>query len=202
MKPTKNIPESVKKYFLNTVQFSCRITPPPRTANELNYITTNFEKLAPVDYFSTSSGKHGYFINVIYSPCRDKSWYRLLSNNERLVTNDGDELRDAKRPLVDRLSRLIGIPRYSYIDNNELFFNNEGQIIFKHTLGEKISEYNNKYTLTTAMNEDPFISVMEAQDSIDFEKLRANLRHRFQFFHKFDKVEIITSTKRVINRFY
>lgn len=66
--------------------------------------------------------------------------------------------------------------------------------------------------MTTSTVDNPFISIIDNDNAngtnnddddevlIDYEKLRVNLRHNFQKFHKFDKIEIITNPNRLINR--
>jgi len=150
--------KTILKYFANTIGFSCRITPPPNTSLELDYLLHNFHKLAPLDNFPTiSNSNHGFFINAIYSPCRDESWFKLIKPDENHLFEEIDP----------KTTSTVDDPFISIIDNNN----------------------------ANGTNDDDDDEVL-----IDYEKLRVNLRHNFQKFHKFDKIEIITIPNRLINR--
>lgn len=207
--------KTILKYFANTVGFSCRITPPPNTSLELDYLLHNFHKLAPLDNFQTiSNSNHGFFINAIYSPCRDESWFKLIKPDENHLFEEIDPkfTNTIKNDFINKLTSLVAIPRYSYIENNKDFQNYKLKIRFDHNIQRSIANYKGKYNLTTSTVDDPFISIINNDNAngtnnddddevlIDYEKLRVNLRHNFQKFHKFDKIEIITNPNRLINR--
>ena len=235
----KKLSQTILKYFANTIGFSCRITPAPNTSLELDYLLQNFQKLAPLDNFQTSSDsirdhdhhdyhhhQNGFFINAIYNPCQNESWFKLIKLDEnhqlfkqidnKLINNynnnnnnNNNNNQTIKNDFIKILTSLVAIPRYSYIENNQQFQNYKLQLRFDHNLQRSITNYKGKYNLTTSTIDNPFISIINNKNDkngkddevqIDYEKLRVNLRHNFQKFHKFDKIEIITNPNRLINK--
>lgn len=188
IKPQGLLPSTLSKYFRHAIGFSSRLTPAPTNQEDLNYIYDELNKLAPIDIFKTTDKKNsGFYIDIIFNPGRDASWYGMIGDPNRssspsfersqlslnhdypgksnilhdlsspLEMNEEYSKKFNQRLIDDKLSKIIAIPRYEYIKNIEDFKNDNLQIPFKHNL--VTPKFRKRYSLNSAIGSDPIVYV-------------------------------------------
>lgn len=225
------LPSTISTYFKNSIGFSFRLTPTPTNPEDLNFIYDELNKLAPIDIFKTlHNEKHGFFVNLIFNPCREESWYGMIGNSQDQTQEEqelllrsslgypgkGNVIYDSlpleiepefvqliKNKLInDKLSKIIAIPRYEFIKNNKDYFNDKLLIYFSHNL--KTPNFRKRYKLNSSIGSNSLIYIdinQGEEDVVDIEKLRNEIRHNFTKFYKFDKIEILNDNfYRLLNK--
>ncbi|KAI5950827.1 hypothetical protein KGF54_003901 [Candida jiufengensis] len=202
------IPPKILKYFKYAVEFKCKITPPPKTSTELNFIIQNFEKLSAIDYLTNTSlndvsiiENQGFWMKIVFNPVFNRSKVAPVFSDDDKINDDKSELKSKhiQAKLIENLDNLIAIPRYLYLKNdNSGFLSNRTHLKFNYDLSTKGSMYHNKFELSNASNNSAFIYVTKCDPPIDKYKLRASIRHNFSHFHKIDNIEIKTNPYLIV----
>ncbi|RCK62320.1 hypothetical protein Cantr_09020 [Candida viswanathii] len=210
-----SIPYATLDYFRNSVGFSFRLSPVPTSPDDLDYIHNALNNLAPIDVFKTLYRKEaGFFVNMIFSPCRDETWYGLLSKHspdplqyESDTSGESPETptiidslapevatkytKSKKELLIANLDKIIAIPRYEYIKGNKEFAEDKVELQFKHGLGSPT--FKGRYSFTYATGSEPIIYCYFGPGEKPIENLqslRRDIRHNFTMFYKFDQLTI------------
>ncbi|KAI5963495.1 uncharacterized protein KGF55_002375 [Candida pseudojiufengensis] len=197
------------KYFKSTIEFRCKITPPPKSSSELNFIIENFEKLGTIEYLVNTTlndvsiiENDGFWLKIIFNPILKRSRFGPILSEEEMPTLDKKSdlvSKTIKSKFINNLYNLIAIPRYLYLKNdNPGFFTNTNHLKFVYDLSSKGSIFYNKFKLSNSSIEHPFITIIESDPTINKFKLRASIRHNYQYFHKIDNIEIIDDARRIL----
>lgn len=180
-------------YFRFHVVAHIRLSPGPTSSKEVEYLYNCFKNLSErstLEYFNVARGqlRHNIFdpeIKLMFNPRQC-----LLSDPFDFEAKTEDhELEQEQAHMVDTLQHLLALPRYSYIENDEEFFENKLKVPFKHALTSEGLRYQGKYQLTESTVSSPFVSIASLEDILD---IRYKIRHNFQKYHKFDKVLVTT----------
>ena len=208
------IPKRFQIYFKYAVGFKCKIIPPPKTPSELHFITESFRNLATVDILKTTPlhsealvDNKVFQVDILFSPIRKKSVFLPLSIDDEEAEQIFDShprnvvIRDK---LKEKLLNLISIPRYLYVENDEMFSGNQRLIQFVHELSSNGRDLLGKYDLSLGTIENPFISLTKFDPSLneklDKFRLRRAIRNDVQHFHKLQDIEIYTNHTHILHK--
>lgn len=209
----EKLPKRFSKLLKYSVAFSCRLSPPPKTYAELDYILRNLQSLATVELIrstpldSKELVRSGFWINILYNPTNTHSMFLpILLKDEVLNNARGENYSDEKQKalqskLLLKLGKLIAIPRYSFYCDT-LAKNDDQPFVFRHSLKAGAEKFEGYYNLTTGTMDKPLISIAECEAPCDKRQLRSSILHNFKLFHKFDKVELFTNRERNLSKVF
>lgn len=179
-------------YFKFCVAAKFRLTPAPTSAAEIAFLHSCFAKLSTLEYFQVQPAPHTAFNNfnrelsVVFNPYDQKSQLDPFSETDT-APRSVSSLLQRQREISQYLSTICGIPRYSYVEKDHLYFDGEYLVPFKHTLVASARYLTDKYTISTSTIDRPFA---ELTSSHPHKEVVANLRHNFQKYHKVEPLLI------------
>lgn len=177
-------------YFKHMISAKFIFTPAPINADEIRFISDSFAKLGTVEYFSVEKAKHtqpnlfGQSVTVMLNSSLQFSQLDPLTGIDTTVALSGEQLKLRQQRLHEKLRRIIGLPRYSYIENDKRYFAGDIQVPFKHTLLPNASQFTKQYRMSTSTIQTPFVFLEEG----DKEAVTKSIRHNFQKYHKIQLV--------------
>lgn len=177
-------------YFKYSVSAKYCFTPAPTNAKEVRFIHDSFAKLGTIEHFSVSRTKHtephvfGQHVSVILNPSGQFSQLDPLTGIDTTIAPKAIELQHQQRKLHNRLRSLIGLPRYSYIEDDSAYFGGEVQVPFKHALVPGQLQLEGLYKMSTSTISSPFVYLEEG----DQDAVTKAIRHNFQKYHKIQLV--------------
>lgn len=185
------------------VSVRMHMSPPPTNSKEVGHILNGLRNLGKVEFFKVERDKsncavYGQELFVVFNPSRKDAFGSIEITKEIENLNDINSVEDevtllaSQKKIVDNISSIVALPRYSYIENDERYLNGEIEIPFKHRLVKDGLKYDNRYTIPSCTVYNPFAHIRPAENEKNFNYnfLRANIRHNFQKFHKFDPITI------------
>lgn len=181
-------------YLKQTVSARYAFTPAPINAQEVRFIRDCFGKLGTVEYFSVAKTKQteahlfGQQVTVTLSPGDQLSQLDPFAGIDRDIQPTAGELRREQEKLAGRLRRLIGLPRYSYIENDGQYMDGQIHVPFKHALIPDASRLMNQYRMSTSTVSSPFVFLEEG----NYDDVVSSIRHNFQKYHKIQRVFVET----------
>ncbi|KAK6460550.1 hypothetical protein DFJ63DRAFT_337311 [Scheffersomyces coipomensis] len=191
------------RYLENHIFAEISLSPAPSNSKEVQHLLENFRRLGNLEFFKVARNRsglstYGSKIWLIYNPSENSTLLkpRLISHNNQLPSSfpHVDRLREKQSEISKRLSGLIALPRYSYIEEDREYLHGDTEIPFNHRLTREGLKYDHRYSILASRATHQFLELeIEAEEQIDPNDLRKNLRHNFQKFHKFDSVSITTS---------
>lgn len=187
-----SINKSLARYFQNHVIVDIKMTPVPTTAEEVDHLYRNFKTLGNLEFFRINRDKsrvalYDSRLLMAYNPSNQGSLLQPNSNIFSFVETK-QELKHSQDEIINTLSRVIGLPRYSYVINDEKYWSGEIEVLFKYHLNKEGLKYEKKFNLTSSVKSSQFITTEEGPYTKDIPDFRKKIRHNFQKFHKFDYV--------------
>lgn len=174
-------------YFKYAVAARFRLTPAPSTAKEVAFLFESFGKLGTLEYFHIPKLKHlepGLYdslITVVYNPSEQFSQLDPFTGTDPSIVPKLEELKTRQSQLKAFLRSICGLPRYSYVENDRLYFSGSVHVPFKHVLVPSGMHLQNTYTLTSSTILEPFVTMSSTSSPHD---VVVNMRHNFQKYHK------------------
>lgn len=181
-------------YFKHSVAAKFRVTPAPINAEEVRFIYDSFGKLGTVEFFEAERAKftepHTFepLVSVLLNPTGQFSQLDPLTGIDATIAPLGSELRQKQSNLQQQLQKLIGLPRFSYIENDKKYFSGEIQVPFKHSLLQRALHL--KYKMSTSTIYTPFVFLEEGNPA----EVAPQIRHNFQKYHRFEPVFVETGS--------
>lgn len=177
-------------YFRYTVSARFRLSPAPSSAAEVSFIRDSFAKLATVEHFAFDHAKHnsGKLYEQTCSVCLNPSKQESQLDPFTPIVSDTKfsafQLSTLQQELHTLLRKLVALPRYSYIANDDLYFSDRSHVPFKHVCKSGIPP--DAYDFSTSTISSPFVFLNRGNRKA----LLPSLRYNFQKFHKFDPLFI------------
>lgn len=179
-------------YFKFCVAAKFRLTPAPTSAPEIAFLHSSFAKLATLEHFHIQPASHtapnsfnrelSVVLNPFDQPSQLDSFIGVDSAPQTVSS-----LLQRQREIADYLSTICGIPRYSYVENDDLYFSGNLLVPFKHTLVASARYLTGEYAISPSTAESPFA---ELKSPHPHKEVVANMRHNFQKYHKMEPVLI------------
>lgn len=188
-------------YFKFCVGARFRLTPQPTTQKEVTFLYESFLKLATLEYFNVQNTDHshtnlfGRHVTVLFNASDQFSQLDPLGGMDPSIQTTVVNLQQRQRELKKHLKTICGIPRYSYIENDDLYFQGREQVPFKHTLISEARQYADQYQITASTVNSPFATI---NTKYKLSEVLASLRHNFQKFHKIEPVFVDTGKRAVL----
>lgn len=188
-------------YFKFCVGARFRLTPVPTTSKEVAFLHESFAKLACLEHFQVEKPKHsashlfGRHVTVLFNASDQMSQLDPLAGFDPKINTTVAALRQRQRELNAYLKSICGLPRYSYIEGDELYFQGRLQVPFKHSLTTQGKRYSDQYTMTGSTVSRPFATIDTAHDPGE---VLAALRHNFQKYHKMEPVFVENGMRAVL----
>lgn len=179
-------------YFKYAVAAKFKLAPAPINVEEVKFIYDSFGKLGTVEYFKADKAKHTDphlfepLVTVLLNPTEQFSQIDPLSGVDSTIALTGSELRQKQGNLRQKLQNLIGLPRFSYVENDKKYFGGEVQVPFKHSLLPRALHL--EYKMSTSTISSPFVYLEEGNPA----KVAPQIRHNFQKYHKFQPLFVET----------
>lgn len=189
-------------YFKFCVGARFRLTPVPTSRKEVKFLYESFRKLGTLEYFNVQEAKHtdtnlyGRHVTVLFNASDQLSQLDPLGGVDPNIKTTAVTLRQRQHELGEYLKTICGICRFSYIENDELYFQGRVQVPFKHTLTAAAKQYADQYHITASTVDSPFATMETALRRGD---ILAGVRHNFQKFHKMEP-EFVENGMRVVLR--
>lgn len=187
-------------YFSFCVGARFRLTPIPTSYKEVRFLHESFSKLGNLEYFEVEKPKHlsstlfGRHVTVLLNPSDQFSQQDPLNAHDNTLQTTVATLRQRQRELNLYLLSICGIPRFSYIESDNFFFDGRVEVPFKHSLNANGTQYAGQYRLTSSTVDSPFATI---ETELDSSAVLAALRHNFQKFHKLQPVFVKNGMKAV-----
>lgn len=183
-------------YFKHHVGAVLKVTPAPTSSKEVAFIHQSFKRLGSLEYFSISKGKVSAYephIRLLYNPSQQPLQLNPFNDAETDVKESNADLVHAQESIVDELSRICALPRFSYIEGDEEFFLNKLQVDFKHALKRESLRFDNTYSISPSTVNRPFAYITVNKNSHTApSEIISSLRHNFQKCHKIENMHIFT----------
>ncbi|KAK6202463.1 uncharacterized protein RJT21DRAFT_118499, partial [Scheffersomyces amazonensis] len=212
------------RHLQSHVHAEIRLAPAPSNSKEVAYLLECFKLLGNIEFFrvdrdTSGLATYGNKLQVVYSatdvPSLLQSRFSHGNYEQGRAFPDKRVLQEQQDSIIDQLSRLIAVPRYSYIENDQEYLEGHTEIQFRHSLTNEGLKYGNRYSVSTAQVDSPFVVLdsnkkenenvkdienvkdtenvkeidnYEDKDTLDVSNLRKCMRHNFQIFHKFEFV--------------
>lgn len=179
-------------YFKFCVAARFRLTPAPTSAAEIGFLHSSFAKLATLEHFHVQPASHvapntfNREVSVVLNPFDQESQLDPFSGAES-APQAVSSLLQRQREIAEYLHTICGIPRYSYVKNDPLYFGGSLEVPFKHTLVASARYLSDEYTISASTIESPFAELKSAHPQ---EEIAKNIRHNFQKYHKIEPVLI------------
>lgn len=163
------------------------VSPAPTSVKEVQFIHAAFNKIAPVEFFRIDRAEHTashpwrQWVTVVLNASSHLSQLNPFNGIDETVKSTVDQLRQRQNDLFQYLRSVCGLPRYSYIENDLLYFKGQTSVPFQHTLSSNARGLKGKYRIIDSMIDHPFF-VMETQ--LDPNAVLLKLRLNYQKFHK------------------
>lgn len=186
--------------FCVTARF--HLSPAPTSIKEVQFIHDSFQKIAPVEYFSVDHAK-----SSPSNPFRQHVTVVLNASNQLCQLNPFNGIDESMKPsasiLLQRqndiskyLLSICGLPRFSYIEHDERYFQGGVCVPFKHTLTSDARYLIGQYEISDSTCDSPFFTL---ESEYDLKTVGSKLRHNFQKFHKIKPVRVKKSLHRLKN---
>lgn len=179
-------------YFKFCVAAKFRLTPAPTSASEIAFLHSSFAKLATLEHFHIQPASHtapnafNRDLSVVLNPFDQESQLDPFSGAES-AAHSVSSLLQRQREIAEYLNTICGIPRFSYVQKDDLYFSGNLLVPFKHTLVPSARYLTNEYAISSSTIESPFA---ELKSSHSHKEIVANMRHNFQKYHKIEPVYI------------
>lgn len=184
------------------------VTPPPSTGKEANHIYNNFKTIGNLEYFKVDRDGsrvniYGQGVTAVFNPSSKSLINSVLYEDDLIGLESEKQLQDEKERLTHKLYSLLALPRYSFIEGDEKFYNREVEIPFKHQLTDQGRKYQDLYSMKSATVDSQFIYIDindENKKTFDnFNNFKTTIRFNFQKFHKFDRLSLKTGIDGINN---
>lgn len=182
-------------YFQFSVAARFKLAPVPTSAKEVRFLRNCFEKLATLEFFRVDQPGHashntfGPHVTVVLNASEQLSQLDPFNGVDPSMKPTYTALRQRQLELGEYLKTVCGLPRFSFVENDELYFLGKVQVPFKHTLAPDAGHLRGGYTLTASTAQAPFVRIDTA---LDAGTVVAKMRHNFQKFHKMLPLEVHT----------
>ncbi|SGZ52756.1 CIC11C00000004466 [Sungouiella intermedia] len=189
-------------YFKFCVGARFRLTPVPTNSKEVKFLYDSFQKLGTLEYFDVQEAKHtdtnlyGRHVTVLLNASDQRSQLDPLGGVDSDIKTTTVTLRQRQHELSEYLKSICGICRYSYIENDELYFQGRVQVPFKHTLTAGARQYAEQYRMSSSTVNSPFATL---ETTLRRSDILAGVRHNFQKFHKMEP-EFVENGMRAVLR--
>lgn len=186
--------------FCVTARF--HLSPAPASVKEVQFIHDSFEKIAPVEYFSAEQAKNSpsnpfrQHVTVILNASDQLCQLNPFNGIDESIKPSASLLLQRQHDISKYLLSICGLPRYSYIEHDQRFFDGGLCVPFKHTLTPDARYLMQQYEITDSTANSPFFTLLSNYDS---KTVGSKLRHNFQKFHKIKPVRVKKSLYRLHN---
>lgn len=189
-------------YFKFCVTARFKLTPAPLSAKEVAFLHESFSKLGTLEFFHVQKPKHlaphlyGQAVTVVLNASHQFSQLDPFSGIDNTIKPSVETLSQAQNHLTHTLLSLCGIPRFSYLENDRLYFSGEVQVPFKHSLVANAVYLANNYKMSTSTIQSPFV-MFEQTSAHKIGEVMPRIRHNFQKYHKMEPVFVETGAHGV-----
>ncbi|KAM9933704.1 hypothetical protein OXX80_006688 [Metschnikowia pulcherrima] len=180
-------------YFQYTISARFRFSPAPSSAKEVSFLLRSFQSIAPVDYFrwqQTKFSSHNPFtqtVDVVFNASEQASQLDPFLGTEQQLDATPAQLEQRQGEIMAYLRRICGIPRYSYIENDDTYSEGKSMVPFRHKLLPQGSHLMGGYEISPSTIDSPFFLV---QDGKLASEVTPFIRQNFQRLHKIDLVSL------------
>lgn len=170
------------------------LTPSPSTMQEIQYIYRNLLRIAPIQSFVIDKKPIGYdnMLHVTFNLSRAQSVDPFEEPGE-----DSSHLPAIRSQISQYLNRIVAIPKFQYIDNDNQYLEGKSQVPFNHKLAKGALRYLGTYTVTKSTVASPFCLIEPGQFQPGqnqpgqmqpevLSKLKKDIRCNFETFTKVD----------------
>ena len=167
-----------------------KLSPAPSSLAEVQHLLDSLRQLGAVEYFRVP---------------RENSLRRFSPHCFVLFNTAGSRLSpfaeaDAGLPasattLSATLAALVALPRFCYIENDAEYAAGRTVAPFRHTLTKHALDLDGRFAVSPATSARHLCLASPVDATLP--RLRKELRHNFQKFHKFDFVNVATGADAV-----
>lgn len=132
------------------------LTPSPSTMAEIQYLYTNLRRIGPIESFRIKPHDLGYD-NQLWVTYNLSSRYSL-NPFEKIEEQEDDEqqLKALKARTNDYLRKIIAIPKYQFVHNDQQYLNGNSRIKLNHRLINQGLKYHSRFEITDSTISSPF----------------------------------------------
>ncbi|OBA21135.1 hypothetical protein METBIDRAFT_78192 [Metschnikowia bicuspidata var. bicuspidata NRRL YB-4993] len=176
-------------YFNYTICARLRLSPAPSCAKEVDFLLQNFRSIAPVDYFHVQQSSHSLsnpfrqIVTVVFNASEQPSQIDPFAPADDALDATPAQLEQRLNELLAYIRRICGIPRYSYIENDELYLEGRFMVPFQHKLLAEGQHLQGEYEISPSTSESPFFLLSGNHAAMD---VLPHVRHNFQRLHKIE----------------
>lgn len=186
-------------YYKFCVTARFQLSPAPTNVKELQFIREAFQKVGTIEFFlaeqainplSNPFGKH---VTVVFNAGNQPSQLNPLNYMEQSQNESAADLLQRQYEIYKYLSTICGLPRYSYIENDDRYFEGQLCVPFKHALAPDGRYLKDQYCISDSTIESPFCTLTSDHD---LKLVGSKLRHNFQKFHRIKPAKLNCSLMR------
>ncbi|GEQ71105.1 hypothetical protein JCM33374_g4786 [Metschnikowia sp. JCM 33374] len=176
-------------YFQYAISAKFKLSPAPSSAKEVDFLLRSFQNIAPVDFFRVSQSKlsaHNPFtqnVTVVFNSSEQPSQVDAFMAPDPDRNATPAQLEQRQSELLAYIRQICGLPRYSFIENDQLYSEGKSMVPFTHKLLPQGHHYSGEYEISESTSNAPFFLLTgncSAKDVIPY------VRHNFQRFHKIE----------------
>ncbi|RKP28777.1 hypothetical protein METBISCDRAFT_7702, partial [Metschnikowia bicuspidata] len=174
--------------FCVTARF--HLSPAPTSVKEVQFIHNAFKTVSPVEFFlveqfaSGASNPFRHHLTVVLNALdRPLDAIHEIGPGEHSAA----VLRTRQLEISRFLSTICGLPRFSYVENEDRYFAGRLYVPFKHSLASDGRYLKGQYDVSESTVDSPFFTLSSDHD---LKLVGSKLRHNFQKYHKLKPAKI------------
>lgn len=186
--------------FCITARF--HLSPAPTSVKEVQFIRDSFEKIAPIEYFSVELAKNSpsnpfrQHVTVVMNASDQLCQLNPFNGIDESIKPSASFLLQRQHDISKYLLSICGLPRYSYIEHDQRYFDGGLCVPFRHTLTPDARYLMQQYEISDSTADSPFFILLSDHD---LKTVGSKIRHNFQKFHKIKPVRVKKSLHRLYN---
>lgn len=190
-------------YYSFCVTARYHLSPAATSVKEVQFIHESFKTLAPVEFFAVDqvkgspSNPFSQYITVVLNASDQHSQLNPFNGIDASIKPSASELLQKQHELYKLLGTICGLPRFSFVENDHRYFDEELCVPFKHTLTADARYLTKQYEISDSTITSPFFTLHTDQDA---KLVSSKLRHNFQKYHKMKPVKIVHGLARLRNQ--
>lgn len=186
-------------YYLFCVTARFQLSPAPTSVKEVQFIHNAFKRIGAVEFFQVEQSRNPLsnpfrqHVTVVFNAANQVSQLNPCNDIDQTLKETAGDLQQRQFEIYKYLSSICGLPRYSYIEHDDRYFERRLFVPFKHTLAPDGRYLKDQYTISDSTIDSPFFTLSSDHD---LKLVGSKLRHNFQKFHKIKPTKLNCSLLR------